>query len=209
MKFIVFNLVVALSIGYLVFAEPGQSVGNWLDNLVSEFGENKQILTQNSEETLNLKNHMVKEQPESSPKVEQERTKISKEQIKQIAMETVQGVLNQASSNLRKENLDSDESALNATEIQTALSASENRKQIKHPVPEKEEDFKMAFEELYNENSERELENVIVKPQASSNKQENLDGPEQQIFMSNSERQIALSELIQNLQLKYVTLAIE
>ena len=209
MKFIVFNLVVALSIGYLVFAEPGQSVGNWLDNLVSEFGENKQILTQNSEETLNLKNHVVKEQPEPSPKVEQESTKISKEQIKQIAMETVQGVLNQASSNLRKENLDSDESALNATEIQTALSASENRKQIKHPAPEKEEDFKMAFEQLYNENSERELENVIVKPEASSNKQENLDGPEQQIFMSNSERQIALSELIQNLQLKYVTLAIE
>ena len=43
MKFIVFNLVVALSIGYLVFAEPGQSVGNWLDNLVNEFGENKPL----------------------------------------------------------------------------------------------------------------------------------------------------------------------
>ena len=209
MKFIVFNLVVALSIGYLVFAEPDQSVGNWLDNLASEFGENKQILTQNSEETLNLKSHVLKDKPEPSPKVEQEPTKISKEQIKQIAMETVQGVLNQASSNLRKENLGSDESALRANEIQTALNSSENRKQIKQPVPEKGEDLKTAFEQLYTENSDRELEKLIVKPDAPSNKQQNLDGPEQQIFMSNSERQIALSELIQNLQLKYVTLAIQ
>ena len=209
MKFIVFNLVVALSIGYLVFAEPGQSVGNWLDNLVSEFDQNKQILTQNSDETPNLKHHLVKDQPELKPKVEQESTKISKEQIKQIAMETVQGVLNEASSNLRKENLGSDEGALHATEIQPALNASANRKQIKNPVPEKEEDLKMAFEQLYTENSGRELENLIVKSEAPSHKQENLDGPEKPIFMSNSERQIALSELIQNLQLKYVTLAIQ
>ena len=209
MKFIVFNLVVALSIGYLVFAEPGQSVGNWLDNLVGEFDENKQVLTQNSEETQNLKDHVGKFRSELSPEVEQEHTKISKEQIKQIAMQTVQGVLNQASSNLRKENLGSDESLLNASEIQTALNASENRKQIEHPVPEKEQDFKMAFEQLYIDRPESELENLIVKPEAPSNKQENLNEPEQQIFMSNSERQIALSELIQNLQLKYVTLAIQ
>ena len=38
MRFLVFNLVVFLSIGYLFTASPNQSVGNWLDGILGFFG---------------------------------------------------------------------------------------------------------------------------------------------------------------------------
>ena len=38
MRFLVFNLVVFLSIGYLFTAAPGQSVGSWLDGTINSIG---------------------------------------------------------------------------------------------------------------------------------------------------------------------------
>ena len=39
MRFLVFNLVVFLSIGYLFTAAPGQSVGSWLDGTINSVGD--------------------------------------------------------------------------------------------------------------------------------------------------------------------------
>ena len=36
MRFLIFNMVVFLSIGYLFTAAPGQSVGNWIDATIDK-----------------------------------------------------------------------------------------------------------------------------------------------------------------------------
>ena len=46
MRFLVFNLVVFLSIGYLFTAAPGQSVGSWLDGTINSVGD---VITNQSE----------------------------------------------------------------------------------------------------------------------------------------------------------------
>ena len=56
MKFLVFNIVVLLSLGYLVTGQKNQSVGNWLDALPEK------IL--NSYETKDLTNFLPEKQVE-------------------------------------------------------------------------------------------------------------------------------------------------
>ena len=46
MRFLIFNLVVFRSIGYLFTAAPGQSVGSWLDGTINSVGD---VMTNQSE----------------------------------------------------------------------------------------------------------------------------------------------------------------
>ena len=64
MRFLVFNLVVFLSIGYLFTAAPGQSVGSWLDGTINSVGN---VMTDQSEIKSNKKlNVSLSSKPEST-----------------------------------------------------------------------------------------------------------------------------------------------
>ena len=238
MRFLVFNLVVFLSIGYLFTAAPGQSVGSWLDGTINSVGD---VITNQSEiksdKKLNVSlpskpkttNHFdpdksniqVSDQPSSG----KESNQINVEKIQKTISDAINANLRQIVSNLHI----AEPQTVDAVKPDQAVTAttSDEAGQIKpdKPVPVKknenastvvktaelakkspqqstadtEEALAKAFRELYPADA-----NKTTVPDASLPMIETQPAP---TFMTPSDRQQALSELIQNLQLTYITQA--
>ena len=92
MKFLVFNIVVLLSLGYLITGQKNQSVGNWLDALPEK------IL--NSYETKDLTNFLPEKQVElartSAKNVSKVESLVSKNKatIKNIIIDLIEKLIN-------------------------------------------------------------------------------------------------------------------
>ena len=236
MRFLVFNLVVFLSIGYLFTAAPGQSVGSWLDGTINSVGD---VITNQSEiksdkklnvslpskpETTNhfdpdKSNVQVSGQPSSGKGSNQ----INVEKIQKTISDAINANLRQIVSNLRI----AEPQTVDVVKPDQAVTAtsSDEAGQIKpdKPVPVKknenastvvkteelakkspqkstadtEEALAKAFRELYPADTSKTTAPDATLPM--------IETQPAVTFMTASDRQQALSELIQNLQLTYIT----
>ena len=236
MRFLVFNLVVFLSIGYLFTATPGQSVGSWLDGTINSVGN---LMTDQSEIKVDKKlNVSLSPKTESTNHFDPDKSNIqvsgqpsSGEGDNQINVEKIQKTISDAiNANLRQivSNLRiAEPQTVDAVKPDQAVTAttSDEAGQIKpdKPVPvkknknastvvktaelakkspqkstaDKEEALAKAFRELYPADTSK-----IKVPDATLPMIETQPAV---TFMTASDRQQALSELIQNLQLTYIT----
>ena len=236
MRFLVFNLVVFLSIGYLFTAAPGQSVGSWLDGTINSVGD---VMTNQSEiqsdKKLNVSlpskpkttNHF--DPDKSSIQVSGQRSsgkgsnQINVEKIQKTISDAINANLRQIVSNLRI----AEPQTVDAVKPDQAVTAtsSDEAGQIKQdkPVPVKknenastvvktaelakkspqkstadtEEALAKAFRELYPADTSKTTAPDATLPM--------IETQPEVTFMTASDRQQALSELIQNLQLTYIT----
>jgi hypothetical protein len=236
MRFLVFNLVVFMSIGYLFTAAPGQSVGSWLDGTINSVGD---VITNQSEiksdkklnvslpskpETTNhfdpdKSNVQVSGQPSSGKGSNQ----INVEKIQKTISDAINANLRQIVSNLRI----AEPQTVDVVKPDQAVTAtsSDEAGQIKpdKPVPVKknenastvvkteelakkspqkstadtEEALAKAFRELYPADTSKTTAPDATLPM--------IETQPVVTFMTASDRQQALSELIQNLQLTYIT----
>ena len=238
MRFLVFNLVVFLSIGYLFTAAPGQSVGNWLDSTINSFSN---VMTDQSETEsdkkpdvlLSSKPKFVNHSDSDSTNVETLTGLSSDKGSNQVTVEKIQKTISDAiNANLRQivsslhlpDRQSADTVKLNqASEVTTSTGAQQTKpiksvsptknesgsivaktvepakKPLQQSTAESETALAQAFRELYPvETSETTIPDAALP----TNKTQQTP-----IFMSPNDRQQALSELIQNLQLTYVTRA--
>ena len=236
MRFLVFNLVVFLSIGYLFTAAPGQSVGSWLDGTINSVGD---VITSQSEiksdKKLNVSlpskpkttNHFDPDksniQVSGQPSSGKGSNQINVEKIQKTISDAINANLRQIVSNLRI----AEPQTVDAVKPDQAVTAttSDEAVQIKpdKPVPVKknenastvvktaelakkspqkstadtEEALAKAFRELYPANTRKRTVPDATLPM--------IETQPAVTFMTASDRQQALSELIQNLQLTYIT----
>ena len=236
MRFLVFNLVVFLSIGYLFTAAPGQSVGSWLDGTINSVGD---VITNQSEiksdKKLNVSlpskpkttNHFDPDksniQVSGQPSSGKGSNQINVEKIQKTISDAINANLRQIVSNLRI----AEPQTVDAVKPDQAVTAttSDEAVQIKpdKPVPVKknenastvvktaelakkspqkstadtEEALAKAFRELYPADTSKTTAPDATLPM--------IETQPEVTFMTASDRQQALSELIQNLQLTYIT----
>ena len=236
MRFLVFNLVVFLSIGYLFTAAPGQSVGSWLDGTINSVGD---VITNQSEiksdKKLNVSlpskpkttNHLDPDksniQVSGQPSSGKGSNQINVEKIQKTISDAINANLRQIVSNLRiaePQTVDavkpdqavtattSDEAGQMKPDKPVPLKKNENastviktaelaKKSPQKSTADTEEALAKAFRELYPADTRKTtvpdetLPTIETQPAVT--------------FMTASDRQQALSELIQNLQLTYIT----
>ncbi len=238
MRFLVFNLVVFLSIGYLFTAAPGQSVGSWLDGTINSVGN---VMTEQSEIKSNKKQNMsLPTKPESTNHVDSDKFKtqssgqlssdegsnqINIERIQKTISDAINANLQQIVSNLHMADRPSVDVVKPDKAIKTTSSnkveqikpdksvpvirsesapivvktAEPGKKPVQQNIADTEETLAKAFRELYpvdtSETTVPDATAPMIKTQPAVT------------FMTASDRQQALSELIQNLQLTYITRA--
>ena len=220
MRFLIFNIVVLLSIGYLLTASPGQSVGNWLDNTLDTFKKTAEIAPKtdkslvqttpsNKAPIIEVDNKSVKSLAENKNKTESnsDEVKITANKIQKIIKESINNNLREIVTKFESiadkslvqgavpEKINTVDLATQKPEQKTAnTTAVTDIKQKK--TTEAEEDLALAFSELYSKNNDV----------SSSNKHTLMADTtaEKTVFMTPNDRQVALSELIQNLQVTYL-----
>jgi hypothetical protein len=225
MRFLIFNMVVFLSIGYLFTAAPDQSVGNWIDATIDKASQTvasaspavapKQVLApaDKLEQLVISKPLPVASQNDD--------IKINSDTIQKIISDSVNSYLEEivaGSGGIQADNtaplprvaLNSATTAENTTPLpidrasQTVVTATTKdlvKQSTTLPLAtrgsaESDELLASGFSELYP-----------VDPKAVVAAREEpapQDITAAQIFMNSGDRQAALSELIQNLQLTYL-----
>ena len=238
MRFLVFNLVVFLSIGYLFTAAPGQSVGSWLDGTINSVAD---VMTDQSEKKSNKKlNVSSSSEPESTnhfdsatsniqvsgqPSLGKGSNQINIEQIQKTISDAINANLQQIVSNLHM----ADRPSVDAVKPDEPMMATISNK-VRQTKPDKPEPVKrnesasvgvktgeLAKKPLQQNNADTEealkkgfRELYPADPSKTTLSDATLPMVETQpevTFMTASDRQQALSELIQNLQLNYITQA--
>jgi len=230
MRFLVFNLVVLLSIGYLFTAAPGQSVGSWLDDTIDTISkvasdtaepdiiQKPQLALPTKPINGNAAGQDVSAVAKSPQPVAQQLVSPAPED--QITVEKIQKIINDSiSTNLQQiaRNLQPSARAAapskmakagaSSPQTQSDIAAEPMAKKISPDTavldnpkiaaqPNKDEALAKAFRELYP----AEVKAAAVNKSVSSAEA----APSSLAFMTPSDRQSALSELIQNLQLTYV-----
>ena len=230
MRFLVFNLVVLLSIGYLFTAAPGQSVGSWLDDTIDTISkvasdtaepdiiQKPQLALPTKPMNGNAAGQDVSAGAKSPQPVAQQLVSPAPED--QITVEKIQKIINDSiSTNLQQiaRNLQPSARAAapskmakagaSSPQTQSDIAAETKAKTISpdsavldNPKiaaqPNKDAVLARAFRELYP---------AEVKAAAATKSVPSAEAaPSSPAFMTPSDRQSALSELIQNLQLTYV-----
>ncbi len=237
MRFLVFNLVVLLSIGYLFTAAPGQSVGSWLDDTIDTISkvasdtaepdiiQKPQLALPTKPMNGNAAGQDVSAGAKSPQPVAQQLVSPAPED--QITVEKIQKIINDSiSTNLQQiaRNLQPSarvaapskmaKAGTSSPQTQSDIAAEPMAKKISpNPAvldndsavldnpkiaaqPNKDEALAKAFRELYP---------AEVKAAAATKSVPAAEAaPSSPAFMTPSDRQSALSELIQNLQLTYV-----
>ena len=225
MRFLIFNMVVFLSIGYLFTAAPGQSIGNWIDATVDKVG--RTVALASSTDAL-------KQVPAPADKLAQsvaltptnvadqnDDIKINDNKIQKIISDSVNRYLKEivaGSSSAQADNSGSlPRLAVNsaATAEQTAPLPIDRASQtaVTATIPDlvkqntasppvigastkADESLASGFSELYSADPK-----VVVAARDELGLQDIAAAP---VFMNSGDRQAALSELIQNLQLTYL-----
>ena len=238
MRFLVFNLVVFLSIGYLFTAAPGQSVGSWLDGTINSVGN---VMTDQSEIKSNKKlNVSLSSKPESTNHFDPDKSniqvsgqpssgmgsdQINVEKIQKTVSDAINANLRQIVSNLHlaePQTIDAvkpDQAVMAKTSKRAGQIKSDKPKAVKknegastvvktaetanrppqQSTADTEEELAKAFRELYPVDTSK-----TTVPDATVPRVETQPA---MTFMTPSDRQQALSELIQNLQLTYIARA--
>jgi len=231
MRFLVFNLVVLLSIGYLFTAAPGQSVGSWLDDTIDTISkvasdtaepdiiQKPQLALPTKPMNGNAAGQDVSAGAKSPQPVAQQLVSPAPED--QITVEKIQKIINDSiSTNLQQiaRNLQPSarvaapskmaKAGTSSPQTQSDIAAEPMAKKISPDTavldnpkiaaqPNKDEALAKAFRELYP---------AEVKAAAATKSVPSAEAaPSSLAFMTPSDRQSALSELIQNLQLTYVS----
>ena len=225
MRFLIFNMVVFLSIGYLFTAAPDQSVGNWIDATIDKVSQTvasaspvvapKQVLApaDKLEQLVISKPLPVASQNDD--------IKINSDTIQKIISDSVNSYLEEivaGAGGIQADNtaplprvaLNSATKADHTTPLpidrasQTAVTAKTIdlvKKSATLPLAtqrsaEADELLASGFSELYPANPK-----VVAAAREELAPQDIVAA---QVFMNSGDRQAALSELIQNLQLTYL-----
>ena len=213
MKFLVFNIVVLLSLGYLITGQKNQSVGNWLDALPEK------IL--NSYETKDLTNFLPEKQVELaqtpaknvseveslvSKNVEDKealQSKISAEKLELLIEETVRKSISEQTEKLKgqqKQRLISESSENLGSDITQTADISKKMDGAKpQTVSKSDKEFARAFAEFAKSDQTTKVDMDAFGKTADQNIQDGSD--DETIFMSAYERQLALSDFIQKMQI--------
>ena len=206
MKFLVFNIVVLLSLGYLITGQKNQSVGNWLDALPQKIinsyedkdfspllSQGTQRPSQKEKFIPETKNALAENKVEAK---EASENKISGQELKLLIEKTVkESLANQAGKLNRQveQKLKPEGSDMLVARINSAIHKDQEHKdQEARENPESDEELARAFSEFKKvegggsgENQNENVQNVVQ---------------EQPTFMSASERRLALSDFIQQMQ---------
>ena len=213
MKFLVFNIVVLLSLGYLVTGQQDQSIGNWLDALPEK------VL--NSYETKDLTNFLPGtklESAQTSPKnknqvetlvsnqvegTEVPKSKISAEKLEMLIEETVRKSIAKQAKQFekhQKQRLNSKHGEDQITEVTKTADLSKQPDKTKSQTnPQSDEEFANAFAEFAKSDPTKKVEAETFEKTANENVQDVSE--EQATFMSAYERRLALSDFIQQMQI--------
>ena len=213
MKFLVFNIVVLLSLGYLVTGQKNQSVGNWLDALPEK------IL--NSYETKDLTNFLPEKQVELartptknvskveslvSKNVEDTealKSKISAEKLELLIEETVRKSISEQTEKLKgqqKQRLISEGSEnLGSDTSQTADISKKMDVAKPKTISKSDKEFARAFAEFAKSDQTTKVDVDAFGKTANMNIQDVSE--DQNTFMSAYERRLALSDFIQQMQI--------
>ena len=205
MKFIVFNIVVAISISYLIFSQPGQSIGSWVDSLIGRL--DNQIINQvETSKNKNISEGKIEELPSKNRPEEYNISELSKNKIKEIALETVHNSLEKliAKENLVKTPIKGPSGEFSANELTAANSGSNETKPNLIVNEGSHEPLETAFNELYPNLMDSEVKKNNVKVTADTKRLMTKNTSDKPAYMTNNERQIELGNLIENLQLTYL-----
>ena len=224
MRFLIFNMVVFLSIGYLFTAAPGQSIGNWIDATIDKVSRTVASAspTDAPKQVPALAQSTVS--PPTPVAAQNDNIKINDSKIQKIISDSVNSYLkeivagsgggqtdNTASSSRVDvtNNVIADQTAPLPIDraIRTAVTAATSSLAKKHttvpPVIQEsatsDESLASGFSELYPVDPK-----VVVATRDELAPPDVVDSP---VFMNSGDRQAALSELIQNLQLTYLARA--
>jgi hypothetical protein len=233
MRFLVFNVVVLFSIGYLFTAVPGQSVGSWLDDTIdtiskvandraemntiqkSELALPIKPLNGNSSSQITSAGTKLTQPVVQPPVASALEDRITIEGIQRIINDSISTNLQQIAHNLHPSVRGTPTPKVTRPKTKTpqtqgqvpsarkANTMTSDAVVLDNPKvaaqPDKDEALATAFRELYPAEVIKEEEVAANKPVPIAEA-----APSSQAFMTPSDRQSALSELIQNLQLTYV-----
>ena len=213
MKFLVFNIVVLLSLGYLVTGQKNQSVGNWLDALpekilssyetkdLTNFLPEKQVeiartpaKNESEVESLVSKNVEVKEASQS---------RISAEKLELLIEETVRKSISEQtekSKGHQKQRLISEGSKNLGSDTTHTADISKKMDGAKpQTISKSDKEFARAFAEFAKSDQTTEVDVDVFDKTADNNIQDVSE--DQNTFMSAYERRLALSDFIQQMQI--------
>lgn len=213
MKFLVFNIVVLLSLGYLVTGQKNQSVGNWLDALpekILDSYEKKDLANllpgkeaehvQTSSQNINQVEPLASNQPESN---EISKSRISAEKLELLIEETVRKSIakqtDELKTQLNKKVKSRDSENLKADVTQTANTSRQADEQGLETVSKSDKEFARAFAEFSKIDQTKKVEAEVSD--VIGNKDDQDGSEERTKFMSAYERQLALSDFIQKMQI--------
>ena len=225
MRFLIFNMVVFLSIGYLFTAAPGQSIGNWIDATIDTISRTVASASPtDAPKQVSAPEDKLAQSTVSPPTpvtAQNDNIKINDSTIQKIISDSVNRYLKEivagsgggqtddtaSSSRVDVTNdVIADQTAPLALDhaIRTAATAATSSLAKKNttvpPVIQasatSDEPLASGFSELYSADPK-----VVVTTRDELMPQDVVDSP---VFMNSGDRQAALSELIQNLQLTYL-----
>ena len=230
MRFLIFNIVVFLSIGYLFTAAPGQSVGNWLDATIDMVSQSVASAPPNaaSRQILASEDKMAPSAVSASAPVtsQNDDIKITADKIQEIVSASINSNLREIAASLGGVQADNtaplphaaattaapaDQTAPLSLDRVSQTAATGKTQGLLNPhktLPTVSQlpadaDTMLAsgFSELYPADS-----TAVSATRDAPASQDMVAAP---VFMSPGDRQAALSELIQNLQLTYLERAVE
>jgi len=213
MKFLVFNIVVLLSLGYLITGQKNQSVGNWLDALpekilssyetkdLTNFLPEKQVeITRTPAKNVSEVGSLVSKNVEGN---EASQNRISAEKLELLIEETVRKSISKQTEKLKvqqKQRLISDGSENLPSDTTHTADISKTMDGAKpQTISKSDKEFARAFAEFAKSDQTTKVDVDAFDKTADNYIQ---DVPEDQnTFMSAYERQLALSDFIQQMQI--------
>jgi hypothetical protein len=213
MKFLVFNIVVLLSLGYLVTGQKNQSVGNWLDALpekiltsyetkdLTNFLPEKQVkLARTPEKNVSEDESLVSKNVQGK---EASQSRISAEKLELLIEETVRKSISKQTEKLKEQQkqrlISEDSENLGSNITQTADIGKKMDGEKPQTKPKSDKEFARAFAEFAKSD---QITKVDVEATIKTTAQNVQDVSEdQKTFMSAYERRLALSDFIQQMQI--------
>ena len=225
MRFLIFNMVVFLSIGYLLTAAPGQSIGNWIDATIDKVSRTMASASPtDTTKQVPAPEDKLAQSTVSLPTpfaAQNDNIKINDSTIQKIISDSVNSYLKEivAGSGGGQTDNTASPSRVDVTNdviadqtaplpidrasrtAVTAITSSLAKKDTTVPPVIQasatiDESLASGFSELYPADPK-----VVVATRDELTPQNVVDSP---VFMNSEDRQTALSELIQNLQLTYL-----
>ena len=211
MKFLVFNIVVLLSLGYLVTGQKNQSIGNWLDALPEKI--------HNSYETKDLANFLPGKEmvpalssPQNENQVEtlvsnkaegkeDHKSKISAEKLEILIEETVRkSIAEQTKQFQGQQRLNANDGEDQIADVTKNAVLGKQTDELKPQThPKSDEEFARAFAEFAKLDPAKKVVVGAFDETIDRNVANVSKG--QEIFMSAYERRLALSDFIQQMQI--------